>query len=43
VDTPEDAWASLVRRGVLDPDGFVWPRRTAKVAVPGRAPHSDEA
>jgi uncharacterized protein (TIGR00730 family) len=43
VDTPEDAWASLVRRGVLDPDGFVWPRRTAKVVTPARTPHSDEA
>lgn len=30
VDTPEQAWASLVGRGVLDPDGFVWPRRVRK-------------
>jgi uncharacterized protein (TIGR00730 family) len=43
VDSPEDAWASLVRRGVLDPEGFVWPRRTAKVVTPARTPHSDEA
>lgn len=27
VDTPEEAWESLVRRGVLDAEGFVWPRR----------------
>jgi uncharacterized protein (TIGR00730 family) len=31
VDTAEQAWASLVARGVLDPDGFVWPRRIRKV------------
>jgi hypothetical protein len=30
VDTPEQAWDSLVARGVLDPDGFVWPRRPTK-------------
>ncbi|HJQ59090.1 MAG TPA: TIGR00730 family Rossman fold protein [Vineibacter sp.] len=27
VDAPDQAWESLVRRGVLDPGGFVWPRR----------------
>lgn len=30
VDTPEQAWASLVARGVLAPDGSVWPRRQRK-------------
>lgn len=30
VDTPEQAWQSLVSRGVLDADGFVWPRRPKK-------------
>jgi uncharacterized protein (TIGR00730 family) len=30
VDTAEEAWASLVARGVLDPNGFVWPRRFRK-------------
>jgi hypothetical protein len=30
VDTPEQAWGSLVARGVLDPNGFVWPRRPEK-------------
>jgi uncharacterized protein (TIGR00730 family) len=43
VDTPEQAWDSLVARGVLDADGFVWPRRTPKVPRPRLAPHSDEA
>jgi uncharacterized protein (TIGR00730 family) len=27
VDTPQEAWESLVRRGVLAEEGFVWPRR----------------
>lgn len=31
VDTPEQAWQSLVARGVLDPNGFVWPRRARGV------------
>ncbi len=34
VDTPEQAWESLVARGVLDAGGFVWPRRAKGPATP---------
>jgi uncharacterized protein (TIGR00730 family) len=37
VDTHEQAWESLVARGVLNPDGFVWPRRPKGPVAPQQA------